>query len=528
MKKVRIYDTTLRDGTQGEGISFSLLDKVRLAQKLDAFGVDYIEAGYPGSNPKDAGFFEETKNTIWTHAKIAVFGSTRRAGVAVENDPQVRMLASAGTPAVTFVGKSWRLHVDEVLRVPIAENLAMIRDTARFLKSQGKEVIYDAEHFFDGFKDDRDHALATLAAAKEGGADILVLCDTNGGSLPNEVKEITCAVIDAFGMPVGIHTHNDCGLGVANALVAVEAGAVQVQGTMNGYGERVGNCNMTTVIPNLQLKMGITVVPDLKKLREVSLYVDELANVLPDRRAPYVGEAAFAHKGGLHVNAIQKIAQSYEHIRPDLVGNRQHILISELSGQSTVLVKAAELGITLDKGDPQVAAILDEVKQLENQGYEFEVAEASFDLLVRRILGLHKPLFQLSQYHCDFLRIKGGNREITEAVVKLSVDGVEAHTVAEGDGPVNALDNALRKALRPFYPWIDAIVLQDYKVRIIDGGYGTAAKTRVLIVSGDGKSTWGTVGVSNNIIEASWQAIVDSFEFFILSSQGANSSGIES
>ncbi|MFQ3577508.1 MAG: citramalate synthase [Verrucomicrobiia bacterium] len=513
MKRIQIYDTTLRDGTQGEGISFSLVDKIRIAQKLDAFGVDYIEAGYPGSNPKDAAFFEQAGHITWQSAKIALFGSTRRAGVSVEKDTQVNVLAEAGTPVVTIVGKTWRLHVDEVLRVPREENFAMIRDTVHFLKSKNKEVVYDAEHFFDGYRDDREHALATLYAAKEGGADILVLCDTNGGTMPWEVEEMTRAVIETLGIPVGIHTHNDSGVGVANALAAVRAGAVQVQGTMNGYGERVGNCNMTTVIPNLQLKMGFSAVPDLTKLREVSLFVDDLANQPHNRRAPYVGFTAFAHKGGLHVNAVQKVAHSYEHIRPEEVGNKQHILISELSGQSTILAKAQELGFHLDRGAPEVVKILEEVKQLESVGFEFEAAEASFDLLVRKVLGVYRPMFRLLLYHCDFLRIKGGNREITEAIVKIDVDGEEEHTVAEGDGPINALDGALRKALRRFYPGIDEVRLLDYKVRIIDGGLGTAARTRVLITSGDGSGQWGTVGVSNNLIEASWQALVDSFEY---------------
>ncbi len=513
MKKVTIYDTTLRDGTQGEGIAFSLLDKVRVARRLDQFGVDYIEAGYPGSNPKDAAFFEETRNEKWKHAKVAVFGSTRRAGVTVSSDAQVRTLAEAGTPVVTIVGKSSRLHVEEVLRTTVEENRLMIRETVEFLKKAGKEVVHDAEHFFDGFKADREHTLSTLAAAKEGGADILVLCDTNGGTMPWEVEEITRAVIEALGMPVGIHTHNDCGVGVANALAAIQAGAVQVQGTMNGYGERVGNCNMTSVIPNLQLKMGIEVVPDLSQLRDVSMFVDDLANVQHDRRAPYVGFTAFAHKGGLHINAVQKIAHSYEHIQPELVGNRQHILVSELSGATTVLVKARELGFQLEKGAPEVAEIIEEVKRLEAQGYEFEAADGSFDLLVRRALGVYKPMFELNSYHCDFLRIEGGNREMTEAVVKLAVNGEAEHTVAEGDGPVNALDAALRKALMRFYPFIGELQLLDYKVRIIDGAQGTGARTRVLIMSGDGHSSWGTVGVSNNIIEASWQALVDSFEY---------------
>ncbi len=515
MSRVTLYDTTLRDGTQGEGIAFSLLDKVRIARKLDEFGVDYIEGGWPGSNPKDVGFFEEARNLSLSRARIAAFGSTRRAGTSCDTDPQIQTLLEAGTPVVTFVGKTWKLHVTEVLRTSTDENLAMIRDTAAYFKKHGREVLYDAEHFFDGYKDDPDHALATLAAARDGGADMLVLCDTNGGSLPEEVGMIVGAVIETLKTPVGIHTHNDAGLGVANAMEAVRRGARQVQGTVNGYGERVGNCNMTTLIPNLQLKMGIPVVGDLSMLRELSLFVDELANVPHDRRAPYVGATAFAHKGGLHVNAVQKVAHSYEHISPRAVGNLQHILVSELSGQSAILAKARELGFPLEKGSAEVSAILAEIKRLENLGYEFEAADASFELLVRRILGRYRPTFQFHFYHCDFARMKGGNRETTEAVVKLSVNGASEHTVAEGDGPVNALDQALRKALLPFYPSIAAIKLLDYKVRILDSKHGTGAKTRVLIVSTDGHKTWGTVGVSNNIIEASWQALSDSIEYAV-------------
>ncbi|MGF1656992.1 MAG: citramalate synthase [Verrucomicrobiales bacterium] len=512
---VTIYDTTLRDGTQGEGVAFSLLDKLRIAERLDEFGMHYIEGGWPGSNPKDMGFFEEAKKRTWRHSKIAAFGSTRRANTAVENDPQIQTLLDADTPVVTFFGKSWLLHVTEVLGVTPQENRSMILDTTRFFKKAGREVIYDAEHFFDGFKDDSDHALSTLNAAKEGGADLLVLCDTNGGTLPDEVGSITRRVIEALGVPVGIHTHNDSGVGVANALAAVREGARQVQGTMNGFGERVGNCNLTSVVPTLQLKLGVALVPNLAMLRDLSLFVDELANLPHDRRAPYVGTTAFSHKGGMHVNAVQKVAHSYEHIRPEAVGNTQHILISELSGQSNILMKAKELGFDLKKGSPEVSAILGEIKRLENLGHEFESADASFKLLIKRSLKLLPNFFEFHFYHCDFARQRGGNRDITEAVVKISVDGVEEHTVAEGDGPVNALDNALRKALVPFYPAIQAVKLLDYKVRIIDGNFGTAAKTRVLITSSDGKDNWGTVGVSNNIIEASWQALTDSMVYHL-------------
>lgn len=521
MKPVTIYDTTLRDGTQGTGISFSVLDKIRVAEKLDSFGVDFIEGGWPGSNPRDVAFFAEAANRTWKHAKIAAFGSTRRGGVSVETDSQVRTLLDANTPIVTIVGKTWLLHVTEVLGVSPEENLAMIADTVAYLKMNGREVFYDAEHFFDSYKEDPEYSTRTLAAAKNAGADLLVLCDTNGGTLSDEVARITGEVVQALGCPVGIHTHNDCGLGVANALAAVAAGACQVQGTINGYGERVGNCNLTTLIPTLQAKMGIHVVPDLRRLREVSRFVDELANVPQDIRAPYVGGAAFTHKGGLHVHAVQKLARSYEHIDPALVGNAQTILVSDMSGQSNILAKTTELGFEFQKGSAEVAAILRHVKDSEAAGYEFEAADASFDLLVRRTLGSHQPLFELREYHCSFRRSALHGFTTCEATVKIRINGVSEYTVDEGDGPVNALDAALRKALRPFYSWIDDLRLADYKVRIIDGARGTAARTRVLIVSTDGRSTWGTVGVSDNIIEASWLALVDSFEFYSVKQRSA-------
>ncbi len=509
---VTIYDTTLRDGTQGTGISFSVLDKIRVAERLDAFGVHYIEGGFPGSNPKDAEFFKEAKKRTWKHAKIAAFGATRRGKVKVEDDPQVRTLLDAETPAVTIVGKTWPLQVTEVLGVTLEENLAMISDTVAYLKKHGREVLYDAEHFFDSYRDDPKYSLATLKAASDAGADLIVLCDTNGGSLPEFVEQTTRNIIAALGKPVGIHTHNDCGLGVANALVAVHAGAVQVQGTINGYGERVGNCDLVTVIPNLQLKMGIPVCRDLTALRGLSLFIDELANVPHNVRAPYVGTAAFTHKGGQHVHAVQKLASSYEHIDPALVGNERVISISDVSGQSNVIVKAEALGFKFQKGAPEVGKILSEVKRLESEGYEFEAAEASFELLVRKTVGVHRPLFDLQEYHCSFRRTGNGVWDKCEATVKLTINGEKAYTVEEGDGPVNALDAALRKALRPFYPQIDRITLADYKVRIINGQQGTAARTRVFILSTDGEHDWGTVGVSDNIIEASWLALVDSFE----------------
>lgn len=517
--QVTIYDTTLRDGTQGTGISFSVLDKIRVAERLDSFGVHYIEGGWPGSNPKDAEFFQEAAKRQWKHAKIAAFGSTRRGNLAVEDDPQVKALLDAQTPVIALVGKSSLLHVREILNVTPEENRAMIRETVAFLKGHGREVCLDAEHFFDGYKEDRGHALGALQAAVEGGVDFVVLCDTNGGTMPDEVERITRDVVANVKCPVGIHTHDDSGLGVANALAAVRAGAMQVQGTFNGYGERVGNCNLTTLIPNLQLKMGIPVVPDLTRLREVSLFVDELANSQHAQRAPYVGATAFAHKGGIHVNAVQKLARSYEHIRPEEVGNSQNILVSELSGQSNILLKAEALGIRLEKGSPEVMKILQEIKKREALGYEYEAADGSFDLLIRKTLQPPQPLFELLEYHCTFRRFGCNTRghNTCEATVKLLLDGERVYTVDEGDGPVNALDAALRKSLRPYYPEIDDIQLEDYKVRILDSRKGTAARTRVLITFTDGKNDWGTVGVSGNVIEASWLALVDAIEYKLLS-----------
>ena len=513
---VAIYDTTLRDGTQGAGISFSVLDKLRVAEKLDAFGIDYIEGGWPGSNPKDIEFFQAAKQRKWKHAKITAFGSTRRANLSAEKDPQLQMLLDAETPAVTIFGKTWLLHVTEVLKVSPEENRAMIADSIRFLKQHGREVNYDAEHFFDGYKDNAEHALSTLLAAKEAGADTIILCDTNGGTMPDEVERITLEIVTKLQMPVGIHTHDDCGLGVANALAAVRAGAVQVQGTINGYGERTGNCNLTSVMPNLQLKMAISVVPDLSQLNNLSRFVDELANAQPNIRAPYVGETAFAHKGGMHVNAVQKLARTYEHIQPEAVGNRQNILVSELSGQSNILLKAETLGHKLQKGSPEVAAILSEIKRLEHEGFEYEAADGSLQLLIQKELRHHQPMFELLEYHTTFRHARDSARNTCEATVKLRVGDRCEYTVAEGDGPVNALDDALRKALRPFFPQVDQIELLDYKVRIIDSQQGTASRTRVLILSSDGESSWGTVGVSDNIIEASWLALVDSIEYFLL------------
>ena len=513
---VEIYDTTLRDGTQGEGVSFSVADKLRVAEKLDAFGVHYVEGGWPGSNPKDIEFFKQAAKRKWRNTQIAAFGSTRRKKIAAKDDPQVKLLIAAKTPVVTLFGKTWLLHVKEVLRTTPKENLAMIADTIRFLKKKGKKVIYDAEHALDGYKDDPVYAMATWLAAEEAGADLVVLCDTNGGSLPSEVTAITAAARSKLSCNIGIHTHNDIGLGVANALVAVDAGATQVQGTINGYGERTGNCNLISVIPNISLKMGKRSIPagQIRKLRDLSRFVDEVANLMPDRRQPWVGTAAFAHKGGMHVNAVQKVAQSFEHATPDAVGNKRRILVSDLAGRSNIVMKAQEMGIRVNNDTPQLTSILAKVKEQEHLGYDYEGAEGSLALLIRKALGRVEPAFHLEAFHVS---MHGDSIEhVCEATVKVRVGDKTAHTVADGDGPVNALDHALRNALRGFYPVLKQVKLTDYKVRILNGGTGTAAKTRVLIESTDGKERWYTVGVDENIIEASLEALLDSIEFRLL------------
>ena len=516
MKLVHIYDTTLRDGTQGEGFQLSGLDKLRIARRLDEFGVDYIEGGWPGSNPKDVEFFREAKKLDLKHAKLAAFGSTRRANVKVSEDPQVQLLLEAETLVVTIFGKSWELHVTEILRTTAEENQAMIFDTVSHLVENGREVVYDAEHFFDGYKDSAEHALATLKAAAKGGAACLVLCDTNGGTLPKEIMKICAAVREALPeTPIGIHTHNDCELAVANAVAAVDAGASHVQGTINGYGERTGNCNLTSVIPILQLKMGMEAVPNLEELRDLSFFVDDVSNNPHFARAAFVGQTAFAHKGGMHVNAVQKLARSYEHIVPSSVGNEQTILVSELSGQSNILLKAEQIGMPLQKGAPEAAAVLSKVKEMEHEGYSFEAAGGSLELLIRRELGNYKSLFLPNEYHVSFRHYQDGHEPVCEATVKLTIGGERVLTVAEGNGVVNALDLALRKALLPFYPEIAEVSLVDYKVRILDSQETTAAKTRVLIVSSHGEASWGTVGVSGSVIEASWIALVDGIDLFL-------------
>ena len=516
-KKTALYDTTLRDGMQGEGISFSGAGKLRVAERLDAFGIDYIEGGYAASNPRDMAFFRDVKKLNLAHAKIVAFGSTRRANIPVGEDPGVLALLEADTSVVTFFGKSWKLHVRDVLRTTPEENLAMIADTVRCLKEHGKEVIYDAEHFFDGFKDDPEYAVATLRAAAEAGADVLAPCDTNGGALPHEIHAIVTDLCDSFETPLGIHAHNDAELGVANSLEAVRAGAAHVQGTINGFGERCGNANLVSIIPNLLLKMDRDCLragrESLKQLRDVSALVNELANQRPWVKAPFVGDSAFAHKAGMHVDGVRKNPQSFEHIDPETVGNKRRVLISELSGASNVFLKAVEMNLQLDKSSPEVKDILHELERLEKEGYEFEAAEASFKILIQKVLKAHRPFFALEAYRVIVEKDDTARPCRSEVTVKLSVDGQVEHTVAEGDGPVNALDSALRKALMRFYPQIADVVLTDYRVRILDPEEHTAAKTRVLIESNDGKESWSTVGVSENIIEASWEALVDSVEY---------------
>jgi 2-isopropylmalate synthase len=515
-RKVSIYDTTLRDGAQGEGVSFSSIGKVRLAKRLDQFGVDYIEGGFPGSNPKDMAFFQAIQKVEFEHAKVTAFGRTRRVRTKIKDDPIVQGLIAANSPVVTIFGKAWKLHVKDVLRTSLKENLAMVSDTVSYLKDCGKEVIFDAEHLFDGFKDDPEFAMRVLMAAESAGADCLVLCDTNGGCLPHEIYGITQTVVSAVKTPVGIHAHNDIGTGVANALEAVRAGAVQVQGTMNGYGERCGNANLISIIPSLSLKLGVNCncSRKLPHLRALSLFVDDLINVRHDTRAPYVGRSAFGHKGGAHVNAVQKNPATFEHIEPESVGNERHILVSELSGGSSIVLKAMEMdadGEVASKED--AAAILKELKALEHKGYVYESADASFRILVQKVLKKHKPFFELDGFRVTIEKSGKDMPCVSEATVKVRVGGKVEHTVAEGDGPVNALDGALRKALKGFYPEIANVHLSDFRVRILDPQEATAATTRVQIESGDGVDTWGTVGVSENIIEASWEALVDSVEY---------------
>jgi 2-isopropylmalate synthase len=512
---IRIYDTTLRDGTQGEGVAFSMEDKVRLAQRLDTLGVHYVEGGWPGSNPKDLRFFRRMLDVPLKHARMAAFGATRRPGIAAADDPSLQALVEARTPVATIFGKSWPFHVTRALGTTLPENLRMIEDSVRFLSGHVEEVIYDAEHFFDGWKRDREYALETLRVAEAAGAVCLVLCDTNGGALPHEVSEVVGAVRGHLRAPLGIHVHNDGECAVANTLAAVREGVDHVQGTLNGFGERCGNANLVSIIPNLMLKMGLQAIPEanLRDLRDVARFASELANRPPWQHQPFVGDSAFAHKAGMHVSAVLKHPETYEHVNPEVVGNHRRVLVSELSGKSNILWKAREYGIDLDRDTPEARRILDTLKRLEDEGYQFEGAEASFELLMERALGNHRPYFDLEAYRVTVEARSGDQAPFAEATVRVSVKGIAEHTAAAGNGPVNALDHALRKALEEFYPHLREMSLLDYKVRILDESRGTAAKTRVLITSGDGEETWGTVGVAENIIDASWQALVDSIEY---------------
>jgi 2-isopropylmalate synthase len=526
MTRIAIYDTTLRDGTQREGISLSLADKLKITRLLDNMGVAYIEGGWPGSNPKDAAYFEAVKSVELQHAKIAAFGSTCRKNSDPAGDPNIVALVEAQTPVVTVVGKTSMLHVTDVLQTTPDENLRMIRESLRYLKSLGKEIIYDAEHFFDGIKLDMEYALDTLQAAVEGGADVVVLCDTNGGSLPWEITRFLQAVQQAIpNTPLGIHTHNDGELAVANTLAAVAAGAVQVQGTINGYGERCGNANLCSIIPDLELKMGYQCLPDpasLRHLTNLSRTVAEIANLAPDNHLAYVGKSAFAHKGGIHVAAIRRNVDSYQHINPELVGNEMRVLVSDLSGQGNVLSKAEEFG--LDVSREEAMKVLNEIKRLENEGFVFEGAEASIAVRLHRAKPGYVPLFTL----VDFTVIVSdrGGYQLSQAMVKLDVDGDIVHTAADGNGPVNALDSALRKALLPRYPQLADFQLADYKVRIPDGNNGTAALTRVLIDTQNGSRRWSTIGAGTNIIQASWLALVDSVEYGLSIAHTAQASAI--
>jgi 2-isopropylmalate synthase len=519
MRSIQIYDTTLRDGTQGEGVSLSLQDKLQITERLDELGIDFVEGGYPASNPKDAEYFQRVRDLKLSHAKICAFGMTRRRGMKAADDVGIQALLAAETPVVTIVGKTWDFHVTEVLRVSLQENLDMIAETIEYLAGQGREVFYDAEHFFDGWGANPEYAAETILAAARAGAKLVILCDTNGGSLPETIAQRTKAaakVLEPFSVPVGIHTHNDGELAVANSLAAVDAGAVQVQGTINGFGERCGNADLISVMANLGLKKGHRILGGrpLTHLTELSRFVYETANVNHRNNQPFVGQSAFAHKGGMHVHAIARATSSYEHLDPSLVGNERRILVSELSGRSNIAALTAKHKLTDDKA--LMDKILKQVVELEAQGWQFEAAEASFDMLVRRAAGMFQPHFERIKYHVAVSTQGMGDaatQPVTEATVKLRVKGRERHEVAEGDGPVNALDAAMRKALNGDFPGLREMRLIDYKVRVVNSEAGTAARIRVIIESSDHHDVWGTVGVSENIIEASWLALVDAIEY---------------
>ena len=530
---IAIYDTTLRDGAQREGLALSTEDKLRIAHKLDALGVPFIEGGWPGANPKDGQFFWELRNHPLTQAQVTAFCSTRRPGKVAAEDALLQPVLAAGTEWITLFGKSWDLHVTVGLNTTLAENLAMIDDTIRYFRQQGRRVIYDAEHWFDGYKANPEYALQTLAAAANAGAEWLVLCDTNGGTLPTEVGVIVAAVktwlqdVAAPRPQLGIHTHNDGGVAVANAMAAVDAGATMVQGTMNGYGERCGNADLCTLVPNLQLKLGYPCIAParLETLAETSRFVSEVVNLAPDDHAPYVGRSAFAHKGGIHVSAVEKNPKTYEHIDPAIVGNRRRIVVSDQAGLSNVIVKARNFGLTLDRQDPASRQLLTRIKALEHEGYQFEAAEASFELLMRETLGERPHFFDLKGFYinCQLQGHGAAPSSQAMATIKVAVGGEDILTVAEGNGPVAALDTALRKALLNFYPAIAQFHLSDYKVRIIDSGAGTAAKTRVLVESSNGHQRWTTLGVSANILEASYQAVTEGLEYGLMLELGQTS-----
>ncbi|KAA0257441.1 citramalate synthase [Deferribacter autotrophicus] len=515
-RKITLYDTTLRDGTQAEDVNFTVPDKVRIAEKLIDFGIDYIEGGWPGSNPRDIEFFQAIKKSKVPLEHIAAFGSTRRAKKSCDDDEILQALLQAGVPTLTIFGKTWDLHVTEALKISLEQNLEIIYDTVQYLKKRVDTVFYDAEHFFDGYKANSEYAIKTLKAAIEGGADCLVLCDTNGGTMPDELVEIIEAVKKEVGdYPLGIHSHNDGDCAVANTCLAVKHGIVHVQGTINGYGERCGNANLCSVIPNLQLKYGYECVSSdqLKKLKEISRFVNELGNLKHNIHQPYVGRSAFAHKGGVHVSAILKNPKTYEHIKPELVGNKQRVLLSDLSGKSNLIYKAKDFGLDIDPKDERLTQLLQQLKELENKGFQYEGAEASFELLIRKAMGTFQKFFDLLSFRVIDEKRSALEPPFAEATVMLRVGGEIEHTAAIGNGPVNALDNALRKALERFYPNLKTVRLVDYKVRILTGKDGTKALTRVLIESKDDKDTWGTVGVAHNIIDASYQALVDSIEY---------------
>ncbi|MCD6081105.1 MAG: citramalate synthase [Candidatus Omnitrophica bacterium 4484_49] len=516
-RKIEIYDTTLRDGAQTEGISFSVKDKLAITKKLDEFGIHYIEGGWPGSNPKDMEYFDKVKKLRLKNSKIVAFGSTRKPGIKVGKDKNLQALLKAGTEYITVFGKSWDLHVHKVLRTGLQENLDMIFDTVSYLKKRGFKVFFDAEHFFDGYRENPEYALKTLQAAGSAGADLLVLCDTNGGMLPSWIGEIIREVKSRVETALGIHAHNDTGMAVANSIQAIQEGCVHVQGTINGYGERCGNADLCVILPNIKLKLGLNCIRDdnLKKLTELSHFVAEVSNMKPVENQPYVGGSAFTHKGGVHINAVMKDPRTYEHILPEAVGNKRKLLVSELSGKSSIVIKAQEYGFQLDKNKKITHKLHKLLQELEHKGYHFEAAEGSFELLLKKQLGKLKKFFTLESFRVIVEKRKDESI-ISEATIKLRVNNKPEYTVAEGDGPVNALDKALRKALHQFYPVLAEMRLADFKVRVLDEKAGTAAKVRVLIQSQDSEESWATIGVSENIIEASWQALLDSIEYKLM------------